>query len=253
MSLKSLLSLPGNQVCTDCPARSPHWAVVNLGTLVCIDCSGQFRALGTHVCVVKSVTLDKWKPEWIDTLARVGNDRSNRFWEFAPTMAKPQNHRDKDYVRRWIEAKYRDRLFIDPSRQPPASCPEDTSVAPPSNPAVDLLGFGAFPEAAKVTTGGTNPFDLFDPFEAPTGFIEGSTGSTSRTLDSPSPSDVAQAKVAAGLESSKRCLEHPASLGFGPPAFATAAARGDTLDDLLDSLSREVNKALIHRDPFADL
>lgn len=159
--LHGLLQLPENATCADCNARSPRWAVVNLGILVCIDCSGHFRALGTHVCVVKSVTLDTWRPEWIETLARVGNAKSNAYWEARPTMRKPTNHNDKNSNRLWIRRKYVDKAFIDPTMTPPA---QDTRkinegrsevsvtrvpVTKPNVPnpvdSVDLLGFGAFP------------------------------------------------------------------------------------------------------------
>lgn len=46
----------------------PDWASINLGTLLCIECSGIHRSLGVHVSKVRSVTLDKWESESIEVL-----------------------------------------------------------------------------------------------------------------------------------------------------------------------------------------
>ncbi len=51
-------SVKGNQVCCDCKASSPSWCVINLGILVCIECSGKHRGLGVHISKVRSLNLD---------------------------------------------------------------------------------------------------------------------------------------------------------------------------------------------------
>lgn len=38
----------------------PDWASLNLGALMCIECSGIHRNLGTHVSRVRSLDLDEW-------------------------------------------------------------------------------------------------------------------------------------------------------------------------------------------------
>jgi hypothetical protein len=42
----------------------PRWASMNLGILICLNCSGIHRRLGVHISKVKSVTLDGWKVKW---------------------------------------------------------------------------------------------------------------------------------------------------------------------------------------------
>lgn len=38
----------------------PDWSSLNLGALICIECSGIHRNLGTHISKVRSLALDDW-------------------------------------------------------------------------------------------------------------------------------------------------------------------------------------------------
>lgn len=57
-----LRSLSGNERCADCGGEYPQWASINMGTLLCIECSGIHRGLGVHISKIKSLELDKWDP-----------------------------------------------------------------------------------------------------------------------------------------------------------------------------------------------
>lgn len=41
--LQRIQCLPGNEQCCDCGQADPRWASINLGILLCIECSGIHR------------------------------------------------------------------------------------------------------------------------------------------------------------------------------------------------------------------
>ncbi|XP_068665658.1 ADP-ribosylation factor GTPase-activating protein AGD3-like [Aristolochia californica] len=78
-----LRRVPGNDRCADCGAPEPDWASLNLGVLVCIECSGVHRNLGVHISKVRSLTLDVkvWEPSVIALFQSLGNTFANSIWE----------------------------------------------------------------------------------------------------------------------------------------------------------------------------
>eukprot|EP00736_Rhodelphis_marinus_P000416 Rmarinus@m.22051 len=79
-----IASEEGNGTCADCGTANPDWASVNLGILVCIQCSGIHRSLGTHLSKVRSRTLDTriWTPELGALFSALGNRRVNSVLEY---------------------------------------------------------------------------------------------------------------------------------------------------------------------------
>ncbi|MBW01428.1 Arf-GAP with coiled-coil, ANK repeat and PH domain-containing protein 3, partial [Eschrichtius robustus] len=61
--LQRVQHVAGNSRCGDCGQPDPRWASINLGVLLCIECSGVHRSLGVHCSKVRSLTLDSWEPE----------------------------------------------------------------------------------------------------------------------------------------------------------------------------------------------
>ncbi|MGH0165762.1 UNVERIFIED_CONTAM: hypothetical protein FKN15_049476 [Acipenser sinensis] len=61
--------------------QDPDWASLNLGALICIECSGIHRNLGTHLSRVRSLDLDEWPLELIKVMSSIGNELANSVWE----------------------------------------------------------------------------------------------------------------------------------------------------------------------------
>uniref|UniRef100_A0AAZ3RTC8 ArfGAP with RhoGAP domain, ankyrin repeat and PH domain 3 n=1 Tax=Oncorhynchus tshawytscha TaxID=74940 RepID=A0AAZ3RTC8_ONCTS len=71
-----------NKLCADCQAVNPDWASINLCVVICKNCAGQHRGLGTMVSKVQSLKLDTsvWSNEIVQLFIMLGNDRANEFW-----------------------------------------------------------------------------------------------------------------------------------------------------------------------------
>ncbi|XP_035006420.2 arf-GAP with GTPase, ANK repeat and PH domain-containing protein 1 isoform X2 [Hippoglossus stenolepis] len=113
MALQSIRSIRGNGHCADCEAQSPDWASLNLGALICIECSGIHRNLGTHLSRVRSLDLDEWPLELIKVMSAIGNELANSVWQAnAQGRLKPGPDASREERERWIRAKYEQRLFL---------------------------------------------------------------------------------------------------------------------------------------------
>ena len=73
------------------PYTDPSWASINLGVLLCIECSGIHRSLGVHISKVRSVTLDAWESEVLRVMTKLGNRIANSIleYEIPEGMVKP--------------------------------------------------------------------------------------------------------------------------------------------------------------------
>uniref|UniRef100_A0A8C1IF03 ArfGAP with GTPase domain, ankyrin repeat and PH domain 2 n=1 Tax=Cyprinus carpio TaxID=7962 RepID=A0A8C1IF03_CYPCA len=124
VALQAIRNAKGNDLCVDCGAPNPTWASLNLGALICIECSGIHRNLGTHLSRVRSLDLDDWPSELTKVLAAIGNHMANSIWETCTQgCQKLTPEATREQRESWIRAKYEQRAFVSPL---PAHCSEDT-------------------------------------------------------------------------------------------------------------------------------
>eukprot|EP00049_Salpingoeca_infusionum_P015153 m.291039 g.291039 ORF g.291039 m.291039 type:complete len:1369 (-) comp15824_c0_seq1:350-4456(-) len=141
--VKVLGGVEGNDRCADCDADDTEWASINLGVLLCIACSGVHRSLGVHISKVRSTTLDRWTDETLQFMLKIGNQKSNTYFEAQlgqlgvekPTKQTLKAQR-MDYIRR----KYVTKEFADPGTP---SSPADEIAASNGDPTeLDASGDG---------------------------------------------------------------------------------------------------------------
>ncbi|XP_066089732.1 arf-GAP with GTPase, ANK repeat and PH domain-containing protein 1 isoform X7 [Saccopteryx bilineata] len=115
LALQSIRNTRGNSHCVDCETQNPNWASLNLGALMCIECSGIHRNLGTHLSRVRSLDLDDWPIELIKVMSSIGNELANSVWEESNQgRTKPSLDSTREEKERWIRAKYEQKLFLAP-------------------------------------------------------------------------------------------------------------------------------------------
>ncbi|KAL6899447.1 hypothetical protein ACP4OV_006105 [Aristida adscensionis] len=124
-----LKNIPGNDSCAECRSPDPDWASLNLGILICIECSGAHRNLGVHISKVRSLRLDVkvWEPVIMDLFHALGNDYANSIWEaLLPKddqgmdesngailfIEKPKPSDAFSIKERYIQTKYVDKLLF---------------------------------------------------------------------------------------------------------------------------------------------
>ncbi|XP_033468849.2 stromal membrane-associated protein 1 isoform X4 [Epinephelus lanceolatus] len=163
--LSKLLREEDNKYCADCEAKGPRWASWNLGVFMCIRCAGIHRNLGVHISRVKSVNLDQWTPEQIQSMVDMGNTRARQLYEahLPESFRRPQTDQA---VEVFIRDKYERKKYY--NKEALAAAPAECKASPKEStePAVDLLGLDA-PEGGGRGSGGAAPIsdelDIFGP------------------------------------------------------------------------------------------
>ncbi|XP_033158960.1 centaurin-gamma-1A isoform X1 [Drosophila mauritiana] len=107
--------VPGNGFCVDCGAPNPEWASLNLGVLMCIECSGVHRNLGSHISKVRSLGLDDWPSPHLSVMLAIGNSLANSVWESNTRQrVKPTSQASREDKERWVRSKYEAKEFLTP-------------------------------------------------------------------------------------------------------------------------------------------
>lgn len=107
----------GNCWCADCGSGvKTEWVSINLGIVLCIECSGIHRSLGTHISKIRSLTLDinSFTTDIVELLLQVGNRVSNMVWEATLDQSlKPSPQASRDQRLQFITTKYVDRAYVE--------------------------------------------------------------------------------------------------------------------------------------------
>jgi Putative GTPase activating protein for Arf len=125
MDLKGLLKLSGNDKCVECGDLKPSWGSIIvppksappdsqfIGCFICMHCSAAHRSLGTHICFVRSITLDEWTERDLEAMKLGGNLRVNSIFEgnmfddsIRPTPFDDAQTREAFIKEKYINLKY---------------------------------------------------------------------------------------------------------------------------------------------------
>lgn len=235
--LSKMLREEDNKYCADCEAKGPRWASWNLGVFICIRCAGIHRNLGVHISRVKSVNLDQWTSEQIQSIQDMGNTKARQLYEanLPESFRRPQTDQAVEF---FIRDKYEKKKYYSSKNVTNGSSPKDAkkdrepdrgnkvssytkseesrpvpkiSPAKTSEPSVNLLGLDA-PTAATTNNGSTstsqnNDLDIFgpmvsNPLPASTSAAQFSQVSSSNAAGTPTQAPAAAAAAAGGVASS---------------------------------------------------
>ncbi|KAF8472770.1 hypothetical protein BDZ91DRAFT_770777 [Kalaharituber pfeilii] len=109
---------PSNSSCADCGSGvKTEWVSINMGIILCIECSGLHRSLGTHISKIRSLTLDttSFTPDLVDLICQIGNRISNAVWEAKLDPShRPDARASRETRLKFITAKYVDRAYVLP-------------------------------------------------------------------------------------------------------------------------------------------
>ncbi|KAM7090556.1 LOW QUALITY PROTEIN: arf-GAP with SH3 domain, ANK repeat and PH domain-containing protein 1-like [Ciconia maguari] len=120
--IEEVRGMPGNRECCDCSAPDPSWLSINLGILICIECSGIHREMGVHLSRIQSLSLDKLATSELLLARNISNSGFNNIMEAnLPRFSlKPTVHSDMAFRKNFIISKYVEKKYA--KRSPAAQC-----------------------------------------------------------------------------------------------------------------------------------
>ncbi|KAE9414021.1 hypothetical protein Angca_008510, partial [Angiostrongylus cantonensis] len=109
--LLEMLKEDENKYCADCQAKTPRWAAWNLGVFICIRCAGIHRNLGVHISKVRSVNLDSWTAEQVQSMRVMGNEKARKVYEHSLPDHFRRSMTDHQ-MEQFIRAKYEQKRYM---------------------------------------------------------------------------------------------------------------------------------------------
>ena len=227
----------GNSWCADCGSNvKVEWSSINLGIILCIECSGIHRSLGTHISKVRSLTLDvsSFTPDIVELLLLIGNRVSNMVWEARlDPLLKPTPQATREQRLKFITAKYVDRAFVEPisptlSRYPTA---DETLLAAIKKNEIQQVIYGLCLRAnPNITDKSRGTHAIFLALAA-----------ADPASPSPTPAPVSQPEKVVPFPVAELLIQNGAEIPATMPAFPLSRAAQAYLD-----LKRGRSAALSH-------
>lgn len=165
VAIERFAGLPGNEVCHDCGshafgAENPPWVSLSYGVVLCLECAGHHRSMGSHISAVRSVTLDELPPAEATTLVLAGGNRAlGRFvqehvevpWVDMGVDERREWYRSATDARAYRQrvAALRDTVAADLDGTPAARRAEGTSAPTPAW-LLERFELGPAPDGARA-------------------------------------------------------------------------------------------------------
>lgn len=215
----------GNNWCADCGASSKvEWVSINLGIVLCIECSGIHRSLGTHISKIRSLTLDvhSFSNDIVEILLQIGNRVSNMIWEATLDQSlKSKASSTREQRLRFITAKYVDRAYVEqlPSPRSGFATAHETLLASIKKNEIQGVLYGiALRANVNVTDRSRNTHAVFLALAAADPASPGSTPTTPTTLSARSNAKAIPFPIAELL------VQNGAEIPSQPPAIPLSSA-----------------------------
>lgn len=175
-----------NRSCADCGSPDPTWISVSIGVLLCIECSGVHRSLGSHISKVRSFELDLWD-EKTEAVEKISNADVNFVFEalIPADTQKPLPSSDRESREKWIIDKYVHKKFI--KKPPPVLSPvlrirQASDLAKKLPPGFAVSAAEIRPRTADCTPTSHIGSNIFEK-KVPYGIHDGRRGSVPFVLD----------------------------------------------------------------------
>jgi len=253
--LLELVAQPGNNVCADCKRHNPRWASHNLGVFLCVTCASVHRKIGVHVTKVKSLTLDSWNKEQLETMKNWGNVKANQHYNPDERRHPPPaniEHTDRgSELENFIRLKYENKKFMgSPAKinrpastttsdslavpEPPSrskSTPIRQSTAPPPtapavpSPASSLATIARPPRTSSISQTQTQPSMSAPQFISPTAASIQHQAPVQSSMPPPPPRPTPQTTgISSNVLNDMMAIQSnpPTALGTSGPSFSSS-------------------------------